>query len=351
VAVSATVALRPRRMSRLALGAAVLPLAVVLLPVIVLGDTAVTVAAPAPARPVAGIALSYLHWYVVGGRVCPQIPWNVLAGVGEVESGHGANIGPPSAGAIGPMQFLPSTWRSWGRDGNGDETADPYSPADAVVSAAHYLCFYARRFGSVGLAVAAYNAGPQAVAGAGGNVPPAAAAYVDRVLSWSTRYARQGGSARPGTTGRGGPGNPLQVCPVRGAVHFGDDFGAPRYFGGFHLHAGIDMLAPRGTPIVAPFPGRAVLASNGLGGLAAVVYGTDGYVYNAHLSWLGQLGQVRTGAVIGYVGNSGDAAGGPTHDHFEWHPEVIPAHPHVSPYGQSVVDGAIDSYPYLREVC
>jgi murein DD-endopeptidase MepM/ murein hydrolase activator NlpD len=349
VAASAVVALRPRGMSRLALGAAVLPLVVVLLPVMVLGDTAVTVAAPAPARPVAGIPHSYVHWYVVGGRVCHQLPWNVLAGVGEVESGHGANMGPSAAGAIGPMQFLPSTWRTWGRDGDGDGTADPYSPPDAIVSAARYLCFYAKRFGSVELAVAAYNAGPQAVVDSGRTVPPYAAAYVDRVLSWATRYAQQGGSA-PGA-GRGGPGNPFQVCPVRGAVRFGDDFGAPRYSGGLHLHAGIDILAARGTPIVAPFRGRAVLASNGLGGLAVIVYGTEGYVYNAHLSWLGRLGQVRTGTLIGYVGNSGDAAGGPTHDHFEWHPKVIPAHPHVSPYGQSDVDGAIDSYPYLKEVC
>src|SRR6266511_5324539 len=218
---SPVVALPPPRVSRLVFGAALLPLAVVLLPVMVLGDTSVTAAAPA--RPVPGIPAPYLHWYVVGGHVCRQIPWNVLAGVGEVESGHGANMGPSSAGAIGPMQFLHSTWRSWGRDGNGDGTADPYSPADAVVSAAHYLCFYARRFGSVGLAVAAYNAGPQAVADAVGNVPPAAAAYVDRVLSWATQYAQQGGSAPPETAGRGGPGNPLQVCPVRGAVHFGDD--------------------------------------------------------------------------------------------------------------------------------
>src|SRR5439155_3395698 len=141
--------------------------------------------------------------------------------------------------------------------------------------------------------------------------PPGVQPYVDRVLSWATRYASQ--SAVAAATSRS-KGNPLEVCPVRGRIQFSDSFGAPRYSGGFHLHAGIDMLAPRGTPIVAPFPGRAVLASNALGGLAVIVYGTKGYVYNAHLSWLGRLGQIRTGTVIGYVGNSGDAAGGPTHD-------------------------------------
>jgi murein DD-endopeptidase MepM/ murein hydrolase activator NlpD len=255
-------------------------------------------------------------------------------------------MGPSSAGAIGPMQFLPGTWRTWGRDGNRDGRADVYEPADAIVSAAHYLCFYARHFGSLELALAAYNAGPAAVAAARG-VPAAAKPYVDRVLSWSIRYAREGVIDAHART----PGNPLQVCPVRGPVRFGDSFGAPRYGGGFHLHAGIDILAPRGRPIVAPFPGRASLATNALGGLAVVVSGADGYVYNAHLSALGTLGQVRIGQVIGYVGNSGDAVGGPTHDHFEWHPAILPAHLHVSPYGQRVIDGAIDPYPFLEEVC
>ena len=44
-----------------------------------------------------------------------------------------------SAGAVGWMQFLPSTWRRWGIDGSGDGIADPYDPADAIFSAARYL--------------------------------------------------------------------------------------------------------------------------------------------------------------------------------------------------------------------
>src|SRR5215210_7173715 len=46
--------------------------------------------------------------------------WYILAAVGKVESDHGANMGPSSAGAMGPMQFLPSTWETAGVDGNGD---------------------------------------------------------------------------------------------------------------------------------------------------------------------------------------------------------------------------------------
>jgi len=82
-----------------------------------------------------------------------------------------------------------------------------------------------------------------------------------------------------------------------------------------------------------------------------IVYGALGYVYNAHLSRILTLGSVAAGTVVGSVGNTGDARGGPTHDHFEWHPAVIPAHPWRSPYGYSVINGAIDPFPYLNAVC
>jgi murein DD-endopeptidase MepM/ murein hydrolase activator NlpD len=140
-------------------------------------------------------------------------------------------------------------------------------------------------------------------------------------------------------------------CPVDQPHAYVDSFGAPRFAGGYHPHAGNDIMAPRGTPIRAPFDGMAADASNGLGGMSVKVFGADGWVYNAHLSKMGHLGKVKAGDVIGYVGDSGDARGGATHDHFEWHPYVLPAHLYRSVYGYTTIDSAIDPYPYLNAVC
>jgi len=160
-----------------------------------------------------------------------------------------------------------------------------------------------------------------------------------------------GGSLGGGSGGSGGIGGVFQVCPVDAPRAYSDDFGAPRNGPPPHPHMGNDIFAPMGTPIRAPFPGTAVETDNGLGGMGVTVYGALGYAYNAHLSRYGTLGAVAAGTVIGYVGNTGDAQGGPTHDHFEWHPGVIPADPWKSPYGYTVIDGAVDPYPYLNAVC
>jgi hypothetical protein len=74
-------------------------------------------------------------------QYCPGLPWTVLAAIGQIESGDGANEGPSSAGAEGPMQFLPSTWVMWGTVGPGQSPpANIWNAFDAVPSAARLLC-------------------------------------------------------------------------------------------------------------------------------------------------------------------------------------------------------------------
>jgi murein DD-endopeptidase MepM/ murein hydrolase activator NlpD len=63
----------------------------------------------------------------------------ILAAVGYIETKHGAAMDTSSAGAQGPMQFMPETWAAFGYDANGDGTADVWDPADAIPSAAKYL--------------------------------------------------------------------------------------------------------------------------------------------------------------------------------------------------------------------
>lgn len=64
---------------------------------------------------------------------------SILAALTKIESGFGQNMGPSSAGAIGWTQFLPSTWRAYGVDADGDGSRDPYDPDDAISASANYL--------------------------------------------------------------------------------------------------------------------------------------------------------------------------------------------------------------------
>jgi transglycosylase-like protein with SLT domain len=99
-----------------------------------------------PRASVADIPPLYLGIYVAAAHRY-RLDWSILAGIGKVECDHGRDPDPScthegavnSAGAGGPAQFLTSTWRIYGVDGNGDGVADRWNPADAIFSMANYL--------------------------------------------------------------------------------------------------------------------------------------------------------------------------------------------------------------------
>jgi Transglycosylase SLT domain/Peptidase family M23 len=67
------------------------------------------------------------------------VRWEVLAAINEIETDYGRNLNVSSAGALGWMQFMPSTWKRYGVDANHDGNKDPYNPVDAIFAAARYL--------------------------------------------------------------------------------------------------------------------------------------------------------------------------------------------------------------------
>ncbi|MEV0245251.1 lytic murein transglycosylase [Nocardia sp. NPDC050712] len=162
------------------------------------------------------------------------VSWNLLAGIGRIESGHASSgrtdaagttvtpiFGPALDGtlpgnevikaaeggyvrALGPMQFLPGTWSNYAADGNGDGVADPHNVFDAALAAGKYLCS-----GNMNLrdpqqelrAVLRYNN---------------SMSYAANVLSWSSAY-RTGGS--PSQV----PISPALIAPGTSPIQAGPD--------------------------------------------------------------------------------------------------------------------------------
>jgi hypothetical protein len=204
------------------------------------------------------IPARYLLLYEQAGQRY-GIDWSLLAAIGKVECDHGRDPDPScwrggavnGAGAGGPMQFLASTWSTFGLDGDGDGHADRWDPADAIYSAANYLHSSGAPADDAA-AIFAYNH---------------AAWYVAAVERWAIRYrsptmARQAG---PGETGgqvvalQEGVRSPTPVAMIAGTEARLDP-------GDRHL-----ALVPAAAPAVVQ---AMLVAGNELQGLA---YGPAGH--------------------------------------------------------------------------
>lgn len=186
------------------------------------GPTGAAGTQPAASAGAGAIPRNYLALYQQAGAVS-GIPWVVLAGIGWVESRHGQNMGPSSAGALGPMQFEPATWRTYGLDGNSDGRRDIMNPADAIPAAARYL----KASGAparMRAAIWAYNQ---------------SSIYYKQVMAAANRYAQGGysvtgdntaytGCANTGTAAGGAAGSVVQKVLGFASAQLG----TPYYYGG-----------------------------------------------------------------------------------------------------------------------
>jgi hypothetical protein len=190
------VAGRPRTSVWVALGTPALSILVAL---------AVTVGTvgPAAARLSDAVPAEYRGLIAQAAEDCPGLPAEVLAAQLHEESGFNpAAISP--AGAMGIAQFMPGTWVDWGRDADGNGTASPFDPVDAIDAQARLMCDLLRRAETsalagdpIELALAGYNAGWNAVLRYGG-IPPYVETldYVARITALAAQFraAQSGGS-------------------------------------------------------------------------------------------------------------------------------------------------------------
>lgn len=158
------------------------------------GGAGISLGQTAPEQ-VAGIPAEYLQLFQAAGARY-DVPWAVLAGIGKVECDDGQDPDPSCthegsvnyAGAGGPMQFLASTWATYGVDGNGDGRIDRWNPADAIFTAARYL-HASGAPKELERAIFAYNH---------------SSAYVAEVLRWAATYEREAQPIEPASGATGG---------------------------------------------------------------------------------------------------------------------------------------------------
>lgn len=322
------------RVLRVAAVPTALVLAMTCVPLLAVGGGSGTLSPTARLGAILVIDPRLLTAYQSADGWCDGLRWELLAGIGWVESRHAsaggatvdqstgnvtpAILGPPLDGsngralpaggwagrwgvtgpwlqAVGPMQFLPGTFAGWAVDGDADGSTNPHDVDDAVPTAASYLCGGRdRAVSDEPTALRRYNNDDN---------------YIEEVIAYADSLAR-------GLLIVGGP----WLCPVAGATSFTDTWLAPR--SGGRQHRGVDMFAAHGTPVVAPVDGIVEHFDDALGGLSFRLWGDDGnYYFGTHLARFGAVtGHVGAGTVVGYVGSTGNATGTGAHLHFEIHP-------------------------------
>nr|WP_225848452.1 lytic transglycosylase domain-containing protein [Streptomyces sp. HPF1205] len=236
---------------------------------------------------------AYLRAQASVGRGDPgcHLPWQLLAAIGQVESGQArggavdangtttspilgpvldgngfANITDTDHGrydgdtvhdrAVGPMQFIPSTWQTWGADGNGDGVADPNNVYDAALAAAHYLCADGRDLAvpaDMDRAILGYNHSQE---------------YLSLVRAWYEHFVRGGdavgvpdrpGAPAPGIAPSPAPAGP-QPQPTTGGGGSTASPGALGAPGNVHARGSLGT-PPKVSPGHSPLPTPTIVAT------------------------------------------------------------------------------------------
>jgi len=208
---------------------------------------------------------AWVPWLERAGALCPQIPASLLAAQIEQESSWNPNAqsatiaGLQTGGAEGLSQFMPATWAQIGRNDAGDGNISPFNPIDAIMAQGRYMCQLAASISAdpalargdvVALALAAYNAGLNAVQKYGG-IPPykETQAYIPSIAQIAvTKYSIAGSTASTPAGGAPvpvGPAGPINAAILSAAEA---QIGLPYVYGGGSLTGpdGIDPIDGRG---------------------------------------------------------------------------------------------------------
>lgn len=311
------------------------------------------------------------------GAICDEITPALIAAQIEAESAWNPNAG-SAAGARGIAQFMPGTWKSRGKDGDGDGKADILNPADAIYSQGHFMCDAYKdvsgwvsqgrvslgEYDLIDLALAYYNAGPGSVLSAHGfpariretreyakKIKSLAGKYGASSVSRSPNQAQPAPAPSPSPVGAeaaqgqvvsapSGGWNGKFAPPKTGPLHVTSPFGMRIHpvFGVRKGHQGVDLQAPVGEAQYATAPGVVYKAGMvaGCGNWVRIKHGTFGghewSTTHCHLSLIEtRVGaKVNTGDEIGKTGATGNVTG-----------------PHV--HYQIEIDGnPVDPMPYIK---